>query len=180
MKNLKVEKIVSQFKGHPSFRLILRDIRDLLVKGLKNNRIGHRPLLLAIAKIDEMYRLMREEGAKQGLKFPAEAPSRKIFGPNVYLLIKFPSILQILLKETKDFLYHESETLFPLPKLDNVLKGVTMDESDPNKEIIESNVSANDAALEKYQLEVQTAYMDLWKMCSDGFLNLQALINFFL
>ena len=86
MKNLKVEKIVTQFKGHPTFNVILRDVRELLLKGLKNNRLCQRPLLLAIAKIDEIFRTLRKEGSKQDLKFPSEAPSKKIFGPKVLTL----------------------------------------------------------------------------------------------
>ena len=83
MKNLQVEKILIQFGGHRDFQNILRDVRNLLVKGLKNNRIAHRPLLMAVAKLDEIDRAMREEGSKHGMKFPKEPPSKSLFGPRV-------------------------------------------------------------------------------------------------
>ena len=87
MKNLNVEKILEQFKGHADFHAILNDVRNLLIKGLKNNRIAQRPLLLAISKLDEIFRAMRAEGTKNGMQFPAEAPSKSLFGPRVSFFI---------------------------------------------------------------------------------------------
>ena len=74
---------------------------------------------------------------------------------------------------------HTTETLFPLPDFKDVLEGTVLETNDLNKSIVEQNHKENLVVLETYQ-EVQTAYLELWKLTADGFLNLKNLLNFFL
>ena len=83
MQNLDVEKMILQFEGalSPHYITMLREVRNVMIKNLKNSRKTHRPLLLAIAKIDEVTRALRLHGANSGFEFPDEAPEKVVLGP---------------------------------------------------------------------------------------------------
>ena len=83
MKNLDIEKMILQFEGAlaPQYIRILREVRHVMLKNLKNSRKTQRPILLAVAKLDELIRSLRLLGSEAGLAFPDVAPSKAVFGP---------------------------------------------------------------------------------------------------
>lgn len=166
MQNLEVENMILQFDSEvlPQHLAILKEVRNVMLKGLKNNRISHRPLLLAIAKLDELIRALRLEGIECGIEFPEEAPSKNLMGP----------------KSVKDHLEHVSDTVFPLPELKDLFEGTIDLAEDLNKKIMDQNVKENKAKLEAYQKGVQAAFFKTWKLTADGLVNLKNLLNLFL
>ena len=38
---------------------------------------------MAVSKLDEMDKVLRVEGQKNGIQFPKEAPAKNVFGPKV-------------------------------------------------------------------------------------------------
>ena len=148
----------------PNYIAMCKEVRNVLIKNLKNTRITHRPLLLAIAKLDELIRALRLAGFEHGLQFPDKAPSKTVLGP----------------KAVEDHLDISSGHIFPLPKLNDIFKGCVNVPEDLNKEAILQNVKDNMNILEEYQSKVEESYHKVWKLTADGLLTLKGLLNFFL
>ena len=101
MKNLATE---ATLRAHETKYPGLLDFKNLYVKSIKMVRISQRVLLVAVCKVDDTIKKTRVVGEKVGLKYPEEAPKRKMMGP----------------KLVQDHLALESEECFPLPSLDDV------------------------------------------------------------
>ena len=80
----------------------------------------------------------------------------------------------------EDHLETTSEHVFPLPQLNDVFKSCVNVLEDLNKEAIKQNVKDNMVLLQDYQSKVEKSYLKVWKLTSDGLLNLKGLLNFFL
>ena len=98
MKNLDIEKMILQFEGalSPHYMTMLKEVRNVMLKNLKNTRHTHRPLLLAIAKLDELIRALRLAGCKAGLEFPDAAPEKTPFGPKACIIFRFVQYVGVL------------------------------------------------------------------------------------
>ena len=161
-KHLQFEKMFRRYEKQPRLKSLM-DFKNVLIKVCKSNRIAQRPLLVAVAKLDEAFRSMRGQGIKLGLTFPAKAPSKALLGPG----------------EVQDHLAYETANPFPLPVLVDPLAG-TEGVSQANKEKIRANWEITTTALEAYQTQVKNGVLAVYNTSSDSLLNLKNLVNFYL
>lgn len=82
MKNLDVKKFVSDIEKLPNNN-IFKEIRELLLKSLKNKRYSECPLLVAVSVLAELIRKMKNCGQKHGLQFRQDPPQVEGMGPKV-------------------------------------------------------------------------------------------------
>ena len=161
MKNLRLEKIFKRYEKHPKFRMLM-DMKNMMVKLCKANRIAQRPLLVAVSKLDAFIRAMRALGRRSGFTFPAEAPVKTLMGP----------------QSVQDHLAYTEAKPFPLPEMMDVLDGTNVSESD--RKIIQGNIAINTKALEGYQAKVKWDFIELFNLSSEEALEMKNLINFYL
>ena len=113
------------------------------VNYVERSRFVDRPRLLSVAQTDETIRSAHLIGAKKlGLNFFSEAPSKQVYGPN----------------EVVDHLSHSNTEVLPLPNLLDVLKDTYVSKED--RELIEAAQALNDAALERYQVDVSSTNLE--------------------
>ena len=163
-KNLELEKMFRKYEKHPKFKYMM-EMKTLLTKIARNGRIAHRPLFMAVVKLNDVIQATSNFGLKPyiNLTYPDDAPYKALLGP----------------REVQDHLSYVSADPFPLPDLTNVLDG-TQEVSESDRQIIMNNVSVNMKVLAGFREKVKKAYMDLYDTSSDGYLHLKNLLNFHL
>ena len=161
-KNLQLERIFTKYEKQPRLKSMM-DFKNTLVKVCKTNRVAQRPLLLAVAKMDEMIRYMRGQGDSMGLLYPAEAPFKSLLGP----------------REVQDHLAYTSANPFPLPVVLDPLTGTTS-MTDADRKIVMDNMAVNITALNSYQAGVKSGVLGLYNNSAAFTLNMKNLVNFYL
>ena len=104
MKNLMLEKILEK-----NLSGSMKDVKNLMIRNLKNRRISERPLLVMVDKLDDGIRGLKSLGVGVGLEYPVDPPRVSLMGPD-----PVPDLLA----------YSSSDNLLPLPDFVNVLDGV--------------------------------------------------------
>ena len=166
MKNLILEKIFWKGKqGNERGKKVtdsMRDVKNLMMKNLKNKRKCERPLLVAVDEIDSATRALKLVGITMGLEYPEEPPVKTLMG-----------------NEVQDYLaYSSDDQVFELPDFPDLLDGVEL--SKESREAFEANLDVLKTVLGAYKEKCKTVVMEAYGIAANGFLNLENLLNFFL
>ena len=139
-KNLHLEKILT-----PHVDRNLQDMKNLLTRHSKDNRLILRPVFLAVSRLFEAISSLRKKGSGVGIVFTAPSPMKSMVGPS----------------DVEDNLaYDSAENIFPLPDLNDLLDGLK-DLTKEDKETFEKNMGVFMTILRKYKTGVQKCEVDV-------------------
>ena len=158
MQNLQLEKILVGSSGS------MRDVKNMMIRNLKNNRIAQRPLLVLVDTVDQGIRGLKAVGVSAGFEYPAEPPSVQLMGPDLV-----PNHLA----------YSGHDDVLPLPVYADILSGVELPSQEVRNAILK-NLELRETQELDFQKRAKALFLSAYDSASKTLLHADNLANIYL
>ena len=158
MANLQLEKILMGSGGG------MRDVKNMMIKNLKNHRIAQRPLLVLVDTVDQGIRGLKAVGVSAGLEYPAEPPTVQLMGPDLV-----PDHLG----------YSGHDDVLPLPNYVDVVDGVELPSQEARTALLK-NLELRQEQEVAFQKRAKTLFLNAYDSASKTLLHADNLANVYL